>query len=107
MILDIIRKSGGTAVAVSDDEIMMAVKELASTEGIFAAPEGGAALAAYRMLLQRGFLKESATRWFCSIPVRATSISTRLPAIGELRRSRTAQSACVEEYRRHHRAVLS
>ncbi len=59
IILDIIRKSGGTAVAVSDDEIMMAVKDLASTEGIFAAPEGGAALAAYQELLQEGFLKES------------------------------------------------
>src|ERR1019366_5005456 len=59
IILDIIRKSGGTAVAVSDDAIMQGVKELASTEGIFAAPEGGAALAAYQVLLNDGFLKES------------------------------------------------
>ena len=59
IILDIIRKSGGTAVAVSDDEIMAAVKELASTEGIFAAPEGGAALAAYERTVGGGFLKES------------------------------------------------
>ena len=59
MILDIIRQSDGTAVAVGDDEIMAAVKELATTEGIFAAPEGGAALAAYRQLLENGFLKES------------------------------------------------
>ena len=59
IILDIIRKSGGTAVAVSDDEIMAAVKELASTEGIFAAPEGGAGLAAYQELLEAGFLKKS------------------------------------------------
>ena len=59
IILDIIRKSGGTAVAVGDDEIMAAVKILASTEGIFAAPEGGAALAAYQGLLEDGFLTES------------------------------------------------
>jgi threonine synthase len=59
IILDIIRKSGGTAVAVSDDAIMQGVKELASTEGIFAAPEGGAALAAYQSLLLEGFLKKS------------------------------------------------
>ncbi|HEY4901270.1 MAG TPA: threonine synthase [Terriglobales bacterium] len=59
IILDIIRKSGGMAVAVSDDEIMAAVKVLASTEGIFAAPEGGAALAAYQGLVEDGFLKES------------------------------------------------
>lgn len=59
IILDIIRKSGGTAIAVSDDDIMNGVKELASTEGIFACPEGGAALAAYKRLLQNGFLKTS------------------------------------------------
>jgi threonine synthase len=56
IILDIIRKSGGTAIAVSDDAIMEGVKEMASTEGIFPAPEGGAALAAYKQLLQSGFL---------------------------------------------------
>ena len=55
-ILDIVRKSGGTAVAVSDDAIMDGVKEMSSTEGIFPAPEGGAALAAYKRLLQSGFL---------------------------------------------------
>jgi threonine synthase len=59
LILDIIRQSGGTAVAVDDDKIMSAVKELATSDGIFAAPEGGAALAAYRQLLADGFLKAS------------------------------------------------
>jgi threonine synthase len=59
IILDIIRQSDGTAVAVDDDKIMSAVKDLATGEGIFAAPEGGAALAAYRQLLEEGFLKES------------------------------------------------
>jgi threonine synthase len=57
LILDIIRRSGGTAVAVSDDDIMDGVKEMASEEGIFPAPEGGAALAAYKQLLQNGFLR--------------------------------------------------
>jgi len=59
IILDIVRKSGGTAIAVSDDDIMSGVKELASAEGIFACPEGGAALAAYKQLTQSGFLKSS------------------------------------------------
>jgi len=59
IILDIVRKSGGTAIAVSDDLIMHGVKGLASDEGIFACPEGGAALAAYQQLLQSGFLKSS------------------------------------------------
>ena len=59
IILDIVRKSGGTAIAVSDDAIMTAVKEMASTEGVFPAPEGAAALAAYQQLLASGFLSES------------------------------------------------
>jgi threonine synthase len=59
IILDIIRKSSGTAVAVDDDAIMNGVKDLAASEGIFACPEGGAALAAYQDLLKSGFLKES------------------------------------------------
>jgi len=59
IILDIVRKSDGTAIAVSDDAIMDGVKELAAIEGIFACPEGGAALAAYKQLLQSGFLKDS------------------------------------------------
>ena len=56
IILDIVRKSKGTAVAVSDDAIMLAVKEMASEEGIFPAPEGAAALAGYKYLLASGFL---------------------------------------------------
>ena len=59
IILDILRKSQGTAIAVSDDEIMAGVKEMAANEGIFAAPEGGAALAAYNKLLESGFLSSS------------------------------------------------
>ena len=43
------------AVAVSDDEIMDALYHWARTEGIFAAPEGAAALAAYRRLGASGF----------------------------------------------------
>jgi threonine synthase len=59
IILDIVRQSGGTAIAVSDDEIMDRVKAMASVEGIFACPEGAAVLAAYEQLLQTGFLKSS------------------------------------------------
>ena len=49
------RKSGGTAVAVTDDEIMEALHQWARVEGIFAAPEGAAALAAYRKLRENRF----------------------------------------------------
>jgi len=56
ILLDILRKSRGTAVAVSDDELMGGLKELAASEGIFAAPEGGAAFVAYKKLVASGFL---------------------------------------------------
>jgi threonine synthase len=55
LILDILRKSGGAAVAVTDEEIMDALRQWARAEGIFAAPEGAAALAAYRILRENGF----------------------------------------------------
>ena len=54
MILDILRKSGGTALTVSDAGILESVRELGSAEGIFAAPEAGACVAALRRLLERG-----------------------------------------------------
>jgi len=59
IILDILRRSGGTAVTVTDDEIVQAVCDWASTEGVFAAPEGAASLVAYRKLIASGFLKSS------------------------------------------------
>src|SRR5207248_4384717 len=57
LILDILKRSQGTAVAVRDDEIMQCVHDWARDEGIFDAPEGAAALAAYRSLRAQGFLK--------------------------------------------------
>jgi threonine synthase len=59
LILEALRASGGTAVAVSDEEILHAGLELASTEGIFAAPEGAACVAALRKLLASRFLDPS------------------------------------------------
>jgi threonine synthase len=56
LILDAVRESGGTAVAVSDDEILSAMSEMARLEGIFAAPEGAATLAGYRKLVASGRL---------------------------------------------------
>ncbi len=55
LILDILNKSGGVALAVSDEEIVDAVRHWARVEGTFAAPEGAAALAAYRRLRSSGF----------------------------------------------------
>jgi len=55
IILEILRNSGGVAISVTDEEITDAVQRWAQVEGIFAAPEGAAALAAYRKLRGNGF----------------------------------------------------
>jgi threonine synthase len=55
LILDILKKSQGTAVAASDEEILPAMRHWASMEGVFAAPEGAASLVAYQKLRASGF----------------------------------------------------
>ena len=57
MILRVLRESGGTALAVSDEEILRAQRQLARSEGIFAAPEGAATVAALPHLLAQDWLK--------------------------------------------------
>jgi threonine synthase len=54
LILDAIRESKGTAVAVSDEELISATREIGAAEGIFCAPEGAACLPALRQLIERG-----------------------------------------------------
>jgi threonine synthase len=55
LILDILKKSGGLALAATDTEILAATRHWAKVEGIFAAPEGAASLVAYQKLLASGF----------------------------------------------------
>lgn len=57
LILDAIRDSGGTAIAVTDNELIEGAREVARTEGIFASPEGGACVPALRKLLASGDVK--------------------------------------------------
>ncbi len=57
LILRTIRESRGTAVAVSDQEIVAAQKELAEGEGLFAAPEGAATWAGVKALVRDGWIK--------------------------------------------------
>ena len=54
LILKILAESKGAAVAVTDDEMRRGVLELAGSEGLFAAPEGGAAWIAVEKLLAEG-----------------------------------------------------
>ena len=57
LILDALRASGGTAIAVSDEELIEATKEIGAAEGIFCAPEGAACLPALRKLMEDGSVK--------------------------------------------------
>lgn len=57
IILRDIRASLGTAIAVSDQEILEAQTELAQAEGVFAAPEGAATLAAMKKLLKNSLIQ--------------------------------------------------
>src|SRR5207249_6637111 len=50
LILDILKKSGGIALAVTVEEIMDALRDWARVERVVAAPEGAPSLAAYRKL---------------------------------------------------------
>ena len=51
IILDILRESGGMALAIPDDGDSRLAQDWASNEGIFLSPEGAAATAAYDRLL--------------------------------------------------------
>jgi threonine synthase len=57
LILEAVRTSRGTAIAVSDADLIEAGIELARDEGLFIAPEGAACVAALGTLLAVGFLK--------------------------------------------------
>jgi threonine synthase len=57
LMLRAIRASGGTAISVTDSELMAGAHELARAQGIFACPEGGATWAAARKLRDSGWLR--------------------------------------------------
>src|SRR5688572_6475757 len=59
LILDALRASGGTAVDVTDEELIAAVGEIGAAEGVFCAPEGAACLPALQKLMDRGEVKAS------------------------------------------------
>ena len=56
LILDAVRETGGTAVAVSEQHIHEAQLEMGRLAGVYAAPEAAATWAAMRPLRQSGFL---------------------------------------------------
>ena len=61
LILSMLRQTKGTAIAVTDDEMLDAGRELASQEGVLAAPEGAATVSAARKLAHSGWIKPHET----------------------------------------------
>jgi threonine synthase len=61
LILRMLKQTKGTALTVSDEEMLEAGKELASEEGIFAAPEGAATVSAARKLALSGWIEPAET----------------------------------------------
>jgi threonine synthase len=59
LILKAIRESKGIAVSVSDEDILGCTNQIGRTQGIFAAPEGGATLAAFIKLRSSGWIKDN------------------------------------------------
>ncbi|HEV7843325.1 MAG TPA: threonine synthase [Pyrinomonadaceae bacterium] len=57
LILDALRASRGTAIAVTDEELIAATREIGASEGLFVAPEGAACLPALRKLVAAGDVK--------------------------------------------------
>ena len=58
LILRVLRESRGTAIAVSDEEILTETNNIGLIQGIFACPEGGATLAAFKHLRKDRWIKD-------------------------------------------------
>jgi len=58
LILRALKESSGTAVAVSDEEMMEDANLMGRTQGIFPAPEGGATLSAFKRLRKEGWIRD-------------------------------------------------
>jgi threonine synthase len=87
LILDVVRKSGGFAIAVDDDAIIDAQTTVATKDGLLMGPEGAATFAAYLKALNQGLVdvSESAVLFNCGsglkypMPVAEQSIDIRKP----------------------------
>lgn len=58
LILRVLRESNGTALAVSDEDMMSASNLIGKTEGLFASPETGATLAAFNRLKEQHWIND-------------------------------------------------
>ncbi len=61
LILRAIRESNGTAVSVTDDEMLAEINRVGRLEGLFLCPEAAAGVAGLRHLVDRGWIRSSET----------------------------------------------
>ncbi|MCI0707020.1 MAG: threonine synthase [Ignavibacteriae bacterium] len=61
LILKAVYDSNGSAVAVKDEELLVAMREIAQKEGLFICPEGAATLVALKKLLAENFVTPDET----------------------------------------------
>jgi threonine synthase len=61
IMLDALRRSGGGALAVTDEHMISCTREVGAAEGVFVAPEGAACYAALKALLAAGRVKPDET----------------------------------------------
>lgn len=59
IVLDVLYKSHGTAVAISDTELLKEMGRLGSSEGLFVCPEGAASMVAARQLRDNGWISRT------------------------------------------------
>ncbi|MBI4419159.1 MAG: threonine synthase [Ignavibacteriales bacterium] len=80
LILDILYKSGGHAVAVSDEEIRKAVADVARAEGLYCCPEGAATVVAVEKLLHKNILTaaDSVVLWNTAAGTKYAELVERL-----------------------------
>lgn len=57
LMLEVLEQSGGTAISITEEEMVEGVRELSRKEGLFVAPEGAAVWMAARHLLKKGWLQ--------------------------------------------------
>ena len=57
IMLRILRETGGTAIAIDDEQLLEDMRWMGAAEGINACPEGGACISAVRALRERGFIR--------------------------------------------------
>lgn len=61
LIQQVVRESKGTAISVSEEEMQLGIKEIASSEGLLLSPEGSATYMGLKKLIEKEYIKEDET----------------------------------------------